>query len=252
MLLEPFANGSSLPYRLDPRCRIVSALLFSLVTAIASRWQPLAVALATALLLLAVARLPARQVGRRLVLANAFILCVWLLLPFTHAGTPLVAVGPLTATVEGVRLAARITVKANAILLAFIALVATMPVATLGHALRRLAVPDKLVHLLLFTSRYIHVMEQEYQRLHNAAVIRGFRPRTDWHTYKTYAYLVGMLLVRSLARAERVHDAMLCRGFQGRFFSLRPFAVNRRDIVAVTMMVLVVGGMVWLEWLRTI
>lgn len=123
--------------------------------------------------------------------------------------------GPLVATVEGVGLAARITLKANAILLVFIALVATMPVATLGHALHRLAVPDKLVHLLLFTYRYIHVMEKEYKRLHNAAVIRGFRPRTDRHTYKTYAYLVGMLLVRSLARAERVYDAMLCRGFQG-------------------------------------
>jgi len=251
MLLEPFVNGSSLLHRFDPRGRVVVAGFFSVVTAVAVRWPTLAVAMAAAVMLCGLARLPLRQVARRLVIANFFILCVWLFLPFTHAGTPLFAVGPFAATAEGIATASRITVKANAILLAFIALVATMPVATLGHALHRLAVPDKLVHLLLFTYRYIHVMEKEYQRLHNAAVIRGFRPRTDRHTYKTYANLVGMLLVRSLARAERVYDAMLCRGFQGRFYSLRPFAMTGEDFITAIVLLAVVGGMGFLEWLST-
>ncbi len=249
MLTEPFAVGSSLMHRLDPRVKVAAAVLFAGVAAILTRWDALALAMATAVILVGLARPTLRHLLRRLALANFFMLCLWLFLPFSHAGTPWLQLGPFAATAEGVWAAARITVKANAILLAFVALVATMPVATLGHALRCLAVPEKLVYLLLFTYRYIHVMEQEYHRLHNAAVIRGFRPKTDRHTYKTYAYLVGMLLVRSLARAERVHDAMLCRGFRGRFYAMRPFFITSVDVVSLIAIAAVVGGMACLEWL---
>ena len=252
MLAEPFADGNSLMHRLDPRGKVVAAVLFSCVAAVSFRWASLGMALLTALILVCLAKPSPRMILRRLLLANVFIGCVWLFLPFSHTGVSLLQVGPFTATVEGVQAAAKITVKANVILLAFVALVATMPVATLGHALRSLAVPEKLVYLLLFTYRYIHVMEQEYRRLHNAAVIRGFQPKTNRHTYKTYAYLVGMLLVRSLARAERVHDAMLCRGFQGRFYALRPFFITFKDVASLIVIMAVVGGMACLEWLPTI
>jgi len=252
MLAEPFADGFTLTHRLDPRVRVLAALMFSCVAAILNQWDSLALAFVTALALVCLAKPSFNKILRRLLLANFFILCVWLFLPFSHSGTMLVQVGPFTATVEGIAAAGRITIKTNAVLLAFVALVATMPVATFGHALRSLAVPEKLVYLLLFTYRYIHVMEQEYFRLHNAAVIRGFQPKTDRHTYKTYAYLVGMLLVRSLARAERVHDAMLCRGFDGRFYALRPFYITLMDIAWLTVITTVVCGMACLEWLPTI
>ncbi len=252
MFAEPFADGFSLMHRLDPRVKIVAAALFSCVTSVSVHWRAVGLALATAVILVCLAKPTLQKVLRRLLLANVFILCLWLFLPFSYPGTPLFSLGPFVATVAGVAAAALITIKANAILLAFIALIATMPVATLGHALRCLAVPEKLVYLLLFTYRYIHVMEQEYHRLHDAVVIRGFQPKTDRHTYKTYAYLVGMLLVRSLARADRVHDAMLCRGFRGRFYALHPFFITFKDIASLIVISAVVGGMACLEWLPTI
>ena len=95
-----------------------------------------------------------------------------------------------------------------------------MSVATLGHTLARLRLPQKLIVLLLLTYRYVFVLDQEYQRLKRAADIRGFRPGTNLHSYRTYAYLVGMLLVRASARARRVYLAMCCRGFNGRFHTL--------------------------------
>jgi cobalt/nickel transport system permease protein len=80
--------------------------------------------------------------------------------------------------------------------------------------------------------------------------IRAFRPRTNLHTYRSYAYLVGMLFVRAAARAERVHQAMRCRGFQGRFHTMAQFprhAGNRLFFVATTSAML---GLAWLEWLQ--
>jgi cobalt/nickel transport system permease protein len=134
-------------------------------------------------------------------------------------------------------------------MVAFKAVLATMTVDTLGHTLNRLRLPDKMVHLLLITYRYLFVIEQEYQRLVRAMKIRNFRPKTNLHSYRTYAYLVGMLFVRASERARRVHSAMICRGFNGRFFSLRAFPHHPRNHVFSLCMIIALALLVSLEWL---
>jgi len=105
-----------------------------------------------------------------------------------------------------------------------------------------------MVHLLLLTYRYVFVIEQEYQRLVRATKIRGFRSRSNMHTYRTYAYLIGMLFVRASERAERVHQAMLCRGFKGKFYCLREFSFSRLDFVWSALMAIAVIGLGIVEW----
>ncbi|MEJ2641750.1 MAG: cobalt ECF transporter T component CbiQ [Desulfosarcinaceae bacterium] len=234
MIAEPFAHGTSLLHRLDPRIRVVAAAGLSIVVALAHRYATLTLALAAGAVLIALARLPLGAVARRLSVVAGFLVLLWLVLPFSVGGESLFQVGPLTATRAGIAYTGRITLKTIAILALFLATVTTMSVATLGHTLARLRLPDKLIVLLLLTYRYVFVLEQEYRRLRRAADIRGFRPGTNLHSYRTYAYLVGMLLVRASARARRVYQAMCCRGFKGRFYTLadlspaphnRPFAL---------------------------
>jgi cobalt/nickel transport system permease protein len=230
MMAEPFAHGSSPLHRLDPRIRLIAAAGLSVVVALANQFTTLALALAAGFLLIALARLPLVTVAGRLSVVAGFLLLLWLVLPFTVTGAPLFAVGPLTATTAGAAYAGRITLKSIAILSLFLALVTTMSVATLGHTLARLRLPDKLIVLLLLTYRYLFVLEQEYQRLKRAADIRGFRPGTNLHSYRTYAYLVGMLLVRASARARRVYQAMCCRGFRGRFYTLADLSPSAHNL----------------------
>jgi cobalt/nickel transport system permease protein len=133
--------------------------------------------------------------------------------------------------------------------LAFIALVATQPIATVGQALGSLKVPNKLVQLLLLTYRYVFVIELEYRRLSRAATMRGFLPGTNLHTYKTYAYMVGILFVRAGLRAQRVHQAMRCRGFDGRFHTLHQFHYARKEhlwSLFFVSAILTIGGLEWL------
>jgi cobalt/nickel transport system permease protein len=247
MLNEPFAVGDSALHRLDPRLRLMAAALFSTATAVCVHFSTLAAALVVAVALTVLARLRAVEVLKRLLVVNAFVLFLWVAVPFTFPGEALFHLGPLSAAREGVELAARITLKSNAIVLALMALVATMPFAAVGHALHRLGVPDKIVHLLLMTYRYIFVLEQEYQRLVRAAAVRGFRPGTNLHTYRTYAYLIGMLFVKAVDRAERVRWAMLCRGFQRRFHSLQEFRAGAGGVVFAALMAAAVAGMAVLE-----
>ena len=247
-IAEPFSEGVSLAHRLDPRGKIVVAALFAVLMAVAKTFAVALTGLALALVLLALARLPLKKVLVRLLVVNSFIFFLWLVLPFTYPGEAVWHWGALTATRQGLAYAGLITMKSNAIIIALIALIATAPIVTLGQALRRLRLPDKLCHLLLFTYRYIYVFEQEYRRLVLAMKIRGFRPRTDLHTYRSYAYLAAMLLVRSFDRAERVFAAMRCRGFQGTFYSLRTFTWQRRDGIFLAGSLLILAALLCLEW----
>jgi len=242
MISEPFAIGDTLIYRLDPRIRVGLTVLYSFVVALAYQFSVLTGALILSSILIAISRVSIKEVLRRMVIVNALILLLWLVLPLTFKGEVLTRIGSFAIYRPGVVLAAQITLKSNAILLAFIALIATMSLTTLGHALHRLAVPEKIVHLLLMTYRYIFVIEQEYLRLIRAAKIRGFRPGTNANTYRTYSYVIGMLFVRAAARAERVHQAMLCRGFNGKFYSLQEFQTTAASwIFSIIMMLLIIA-----------
>jgi len=245
---EPFSEGASLAHRLDPRGKIVVAALFAVLMAVSKSYAATLAGLALALLWLALARLPVKQVIVRLLVVNSFIFFLWLVLPLTYPGDAVWRLGPLTATRQGLLFTGLITLKSNAIIIGLIALIATVPVVTLGQAMHNLRLPDKLCHLLLFTYRYLYVFEQEFHRLVQAMKIRGFQPRTNLHTYRSYAYLAAMLLVRSYDRADRVYQAMLCRGFHGRFYSLRTFSWQRRDGIFMAASLLAMAALLYLEW----
>jgi cobalt/nickel transport system permease protein len=250
MLKETFVEGSSLLHKRDPRLRIVFASCFSIILAVSHRYPTLLTGLGCACCMVLLAQLPLGKIVRSLIVINVFNLILFAMLPLTFEGQPLYHLGPLTGSLEGTLLALQISLKSNAILLGFIALVSTMPIATLGHALNRLHMPQKLVYLLLIAYRYVFVLEQEYHRLTTAARVRGFYPGTNLHSYKTVAYLFGMLLVRSLARAERVYQAMLCRGFQGRFYCIHTFSLNGSDRLWAGLMSLLLILLVYFEWLN--
>lgn len=248
MIAEPFALGRSPIHRMDPRLRVALATVFSFLVALSNGIPALAASLGFSALLVAAAGLDLRMLIRRLLPLWGFLLVLWLVLPLTYEGRPIYTVGPLAATREGLLLAARITLKSHAILLAFTAWVATMSFVTLGHTLNRLRAPEKIVHLLLLTYRYIFVLEAEYGRLLRAARLRGFRPGANLHTYRTYAYLIGMLFLRAADRAQRVHWAMRCRGFHGKFYSLYRFKAARSDWIGGAAMTGAMIGLVYLEW----
>ncbi len=248
MLDEPFAAGNSVIHRIDPRFRVVASIVYSLVVAVVYTFPALFTAFFFSLCLIASARLDLRRVLKRLVLVNGFVLMFWLLLPFTAEGEILYRLGPIAVYRPGVILAAQITLKSNAILMALIALVSTMSFATLGHAMNRLKFPEKFVFLFLLTYRYIFVIEQEHKKIWRAVKIRGFSPATSLHCYKTYAYMIAMLFIRASARADRVYRAMKCRGFSGRFYTLAEFGASGGNLIFSVTVSLATVAIIALEW----
>jgi len=235
---------------IDPRARILAALAIAVALVALKDLVVLLLALGFSLVLMASARMPVRQTLRRMMAMDGFIIFMLVLLPFTVPGEPIFEVFGLTASWPGLFQAIEIALKANAIILALMSLVGSMDPVTLGHALRRLRVPETLVHLLMFTVRYIEVLQREYLRLRGAMKARGFRPRNSRHTYRSFGYLVGMMLVRAVDRSERILAAMKCRGFNGQIPLFDKIAFTANDVIFALALGAVLAGLVALQTLR--
>jgi cobalt/nickel transport system permease protein len=246
LIKENFSEGDSLLHKLDPRVKIIVALLFSVIVAVSDKYTSLIGALFFAIVAVILARLRTREVISRLLVVNSFIFLLWLMLPFTFPGKNIYTLGSLNISQEGIKYALLITIKSNSIILVGIALLSTSSIFNLVHALRHLYLPDKLTQLFFFTYRYTQTIHSEYIRLNNALRIRGFKAQTNFHTYRTYAYLVGMMLVRSYDRSKRVYDAMLCRGFKGKLWTLNHFVFKKSDFITGIVMISCIMGVMLL------
>lgn len=228
-MLDPLLFRPSFVQHLDPRGRLLCTVTLAAVISCLHSLAACGIACALGAMLLFLARPQWRPAGQRLLTINVFVLFLWCITPFTTPGTVLAQWGPCHVTREGLYLSLLVSAKVNALAGIFLALVGTMTTAEAGAALARLHCPAKMVALILFAARSIHILTQEWRTLLSAARLRGFRPRTTAHTYHTIASLLGVLLVRSHEHARRAQEAMLLRGFTGQFRSVTVFRAHWYD-----------------------
>ncbi len=86
------------------------------------------------------------------------------------------------------------------------------------------------VQIASFMLRYINVISDEMERMKVARESRGFIATGIKH-WKVLATAAAALFIRSYERGERVHLAMLSRGFDGALPSLGSHAVTAREWV---------------------
>lgn len=237
---------------LDPRTRLLAAGAFAGVVILLDQAMVLGTALTLAIIAAWLVQLPVRRTLRQLAAMDGFILIMLLMLPFTTPGQALFQLGPDgqwgTASADGLWLAADIALTANAILLMLLALVGGLDPVVIGHALHRLNVPMALVQLLQFSVRYSNLMHAEFGRIRNAMRARGFVLGANGHSYRSLGYALGMLLVRSLERSERVLYAMKCRGFTGRVVVIDQLRFRRVDAGFAALAGLILSALLLLEW----
>ena len=230
----------------DLRLRLLSALVALLFLTPVQGFAAAFAAVCAVVALYALSRtaLP----WRRLLHLEGFLLLLFATLPFTEPGTALFSLGPLAASIEGLCHAVVLACKVTAGVLLLSLLFARVEPLRLAAALRGLYLPEALVRIFVTVTRHLAMMRDELSRLRDAMRMRAFRPGSNRHTWRSYGYLIGMLVVRAMERAERVEEAMRLRGYQGRFpqtVLARPASV---DWVAAV--VLVAGAAMLLLWDR--
>jgi len=250
MIANNFTAGSTFIFRIDPRFKIIMAVVWSFLVAMLHQLDAALLALIIAVSLITINRLSWALVLRRLLVINFFVAFLWLFLPFSFSvpGEIVIGWGFFKITREGLSLALLLTIKANAVAMGALVLLATSSIIELAAAARRLGVSEKLTAMFFLMLRYFSVIYQELHRLRTAMAVRGFSPGLNTHSFRTYANLVGQLLIRSLDRADRVYAAMLCRGYHGKFWIDQEFKFKRTDLFASVLSFLLIMGIMGLEW----
>jgi cobalt/nickel transport system permease protein len=239
-----YVPGHSPVHRLEPHTKLVAVLAFALVvvlTPVHAGWAP-AVYLGFLLLLLgvaALARIRPGRIVRGLVVEVPFVFFA-ALLPFVSRG-PRVEVLGLSLSENGLAAGGSILAKATLSVLAATLLAATTDPRALLRGLDRLRLPSVLVQILTFMIRYADVVGGELGRMKVARESRGFRARRVG-ALTVLGPAAGSLFIRSYERGERVHLAMLSRGYTGRLPTGPVAVVGGRSWAAALSLPLAAGA----------
>ncbi|WP_067650004.1 cobalt ECF transporter T component CbiQ [Nocardia harenae] len=209
-----YLPGGSALHRAPAEVKIAGAVLLVVAVVATPRdtvW-PYAVFAAGLLALWAAARIPPRWIAPRLLIEVPFLVLA-LLLPFA-AGEPRTVLLGLSLSTAGLWAAWGIAVKGTLGLGISLTLAATTAVRELPGGLTRLRVPGLIVTIVVLMLRYVDVVADEAARMRLARISRGDDPRSLAQIAAT-ARGAGALFLRSYERGERVHLAMLSRGFTG-------------------------------------
>ncbi|MGN7612763.1 cobalt ECF transporter T component CbiQ [Magnetococcales bacterium HHB-1] len=221
MISPSLARTEELPpklQQLDPRMRIFVVIGVAITAVSMDAIPRLVLLLALVLTLAWTFRIRWKPTLKRLAAMDTFMVVLLVMLPFTIPGDPFLALGSFDASWQGLWRAVAIILKANCVVLTVLALLGTLESVVIGQALASLGISKKLVHMFLLTVRYIDVLHGEYRRLRRAMQARGFQAQGNLHTWRSLGWLMGMLLVRSFERSERILIAMKSRGFSGQLF----------------------------------
>lgn len=153
-----------------------------------------------------------RRLIPRMVVEIPFLVFA-LMMPILGAA-PMIAVGPVLLSEPGLWAAWGLIAKATLGVLISITLAATTPITEAVAGLQRLRVPDLLVSIVASMVRYVSVVGDESARMSRARTARGLAGRGP-RTWPILAQSLGTLFIRSYERGERVHLAMMSRGYQG-------------------------------------
>ncbi len=227
--LDQLATGETALHRLDPRAKVLVTLVFIIAVISFDKYELTALFPFTLYPAMMIARgnLPAGFLARKILIVIPFAMLVGLCNPLLDRAIML-QLGPLAISGGWISWAS-ITMRAILTVSAALILVGLTSFTGICRALEQLGVPHAFVVQLLFLYRYIFVLTDETARSVRARELRSSGHRGQG--VRTFATLIGHLLLRTWQRAERVHMAMLARGFAGHFHARHFSTFGSRELI---------------------
>jgi cobalt/nickel transport system permease protein len=242
--LDIDSQRQTLWHRLAAQTRILCTLLLVFAIALTpnGRWFTWALYGTGVLAIVLISQVTLAVLVRRVAIELVFVGVVVLGTLFRDGGDVIWQWGWLHITSEGLMVLGSVTLKAALSLVMLNVLILTTSIPALLHALVALRVPPLLVAILAAMYRYLAVLTAELHSMRRAAISRNLLGSRRWQRL-VIGHMMGSLFIRTLERGERVHQAMLARGYTG----LPPMAevvkITWHDRVALTLIAaLTLGG----------
>lgn len=230
--LDLMATGDTTVHRLDARAKVLVTLAFILAVVSLGKYELAALFpfFLYPAVIMALGNLPARYIARKVVVVLPFALLVGMFNPLFDQ-TVLVRLGPIGIS-GGWLSFASILVRAALTVGAALILVGITGFPAICQALDQLGMPRIFTVQLLFLYRYLFVLIEEGSRTARARELRAFGGAAGGGLgLRSYGSLLSHLLLRTWLRAERIHLAMLARGFSGEFHPRRTTRFGGREFL---------------------
>ncbi|MFI6320898.1 cobalt ECF transporter T component CbiQ [Nonomuraea sp. NPDC050556] len=242
-----FQPGDTVVHRLPPQCKLVAVAAFAIVVVATPRAAFWAFGAYLAILgcVAILARVPLAGILRRMVIELPFVVFA-LVIPFIGLGERTEFLG-VSLSVAGLWAGWNILAKATLGVIASILLASTTEPRAMLLGAQRLRLPALLVQIATFMLRYMDVIVDEMRRMRVARESRGFVAR-DLRQAPVIARSAGALFIRSYERGERVHLAMLSRGYSGQMPIMGEISASAKQWAtagALPVLALAVLGVVW-------
>ncbi|MBR8832259.1 MAG: Energy-coupling factor transporter transmembrane protein EcfT [Chroococcopsis gigantea SAG 12.99] len=245
--LDKDSNVSSPWHSLTARSRVICALLFVFATALTpnGHFRTWAVYAGGLLALISISHLTLSVLIRRVAVEFTFISVVLLGTLFNGAGQTLWSWGWFKITDTGLIVLGSVFTKAFLSLLMLNLLVLTTPATMLLNALADLKMPPLLVAILHSMYHYLTVLIDEFNAMRRAALSRNLTSRRNWHRL-VIGNMIGSLFIRTYERGDRIHQAMLARGYNGIPPVQKQNPETRRDYLGIglTSTLVIVGQLI--------
>ncbi len=234
IFLEEFTNLNGLLQKIDARMKLFCFTAF-ILTAVSSRTiTPLIILSIPVFTLAAASKIPLKFFFlRTAIFIPAFAAILALPLLFMTPGRPLATIGfsgyVIAVTWEGICRAALFTARIWVCTASLTLLVLTTKFFRLVHALEKLRIPRLFVAMTAVTYRFIFLFIDETYRMVLAKEARTVKREGRLQIMRSLAYIISTLFVRAYERGERVHLAMIARGYSGEVKSMAEAKCNRKD-----------------------
>lgn len=222
-----YCEGNSLLHRMDPRAKILAAILYIVIIFLAKNLFAFGLLLLSAIVLIAVSGVPFRIVLKGMKALTVIILFTAAINIFWLQGeTLLVSFWIINIYLEGILNAVMIAVRIIILLVvtSLFLTYTTTPIA-LTDGLEQLLAPLKVLHIpvhefsmmMTIALRFIPTLVEETQKIMNAQKARGadFSTGSLLQRARALVPILVPLFISAFRRAEELATAMECRCYTG-------------------------------------
>ena len=229
-----YIHRHSVVHSLPSHLKIIAVLFFVLVVVSTpiTYWPAFVIFLTLVVSAAIAGKIAIPTLAKRALIEIPFIFFA-VLMPFFGTGERF-ELGPLNLYRDGLLAGLSIVAKGTLGVLSAVILSTTTTAREILRGLERLRLPTIMVQIASFMLRYVNVISDEMERMKIARESRGFDATGVKH-WKVIATSAAALFIRSYERGERVHLAMLSRGFDGELPHTEAKSVGTRAwLIALT------------------
>jgi len=135
-------------------------------------------------------------------------------------------------------LALLLFLRSNALLLFALLLFYNKNLFDIASGMQTLRVSDKLTSIFFFVAKFVIIIKEEFAITKKVMKVRNFRAKTNLFSYKIYANIIGMMIVKCFDKAGKLKDTMILRNFKGTIYQSKSEKFSILDWIILSIVVL--------------